>query len=276
MHTQSATNRWVLVALLWSGGASDCGGSRTQRWDEISLTWISSSLCILFIYSPSGALSPNTSSITYLHLCLSAFRSVSQSIDPGDLQRISCCTEVKKNLCILVLCSFFFFSCISRASLQLLWIQSSKWSAFVPPQASMCPHRLCSNCAHICESRACTGEKSSGWCTQKTLSAVALRQLSCLAGAASSRYHQRQASLHRSGAQEECSHWRACCQYSLGVFSPHMTSAQSCCWWSQAWERQEEERDSSNSHLPGYPTDKKSWQVWPHGHFELLCIALNN
>ena len=196
MHTQSATNRWVLVALLWSGGASDCGGSRTQRWEEISLTWISSSLCILFIYSPSGALSPNTSSITYLHLCLSAFRSVSQSIDPGDLQRISCCTEVKKNLCILVLCSFFFFSCISRASLQLLWIQSSKWSAFVPPQASMCQHRLCSNCAHICESRACTGEKSSGWCTQKTLSAVALRQLSCLAGAASSRYHQRQASLH--------------------------------------------------------------------------------
>ena len=100
--------------------ASDFGGYRTQRWEEVSLTcaylpaFASSSHTPLGI--PSGALPPKTSSITYLHLCLSAFRSVSRTIDLGDLQRISCCTEVKKNLCIMVLCSFFFLSCTSRAS----------------------------------------------------------------------------------------------------------------------------------------------------------------
>ena len=98
----------------WAGAAGGCVALRLMGWEEISLTCIYSSLCILCIYSPSCALPAKTSSITYLHLCLSAFRSVSRSI--GDLQRISCCTEVKKNLCILVLCSFFFFSCTSRAS----------------------------------------------------------------------------------------------------------------------------------------------------------------
>ena len=99
-----------------AGAAGGCVALRLMGWEEISLTCIYSSLCILCIYSPSCALPAKTSSITYLHLCLSAFRSVSRSIDLGDLQRISCCTEVKKNLCILVLCSFFFFSCTSRAS----------------------------------------------------------------------------------------------------------------------------------------------------------------
>ena len=163
---------------------------------------ISSSLCILFTYSPSGALPPKTSSITYLHLCLSAFRSVSRSIDLGDLQRISCCTEVKKNLCILVLCFFFLLKLHQQSILCCGSRAASDQHLFGHGRARRL--HVCSKCAHLCESRACTGENSSSWCTQEALTAVALRQLSYPAGAASSRYHQRQVSLHRSGAQEEC------------------------------------------------------------------------
>ena len=182
---------------------SDFGGYRTQRWEEISLTCISSSLCILFIYSPSCALPAKTSSITYLHLCLSAFRSdhdrsilVTYKGYPVALKSrrtsASWCSVPSSSSAVSAEhpCS----CCGSRAA--------SDQHSFRHRRA-MCRRRLCSNCAHMCESRACTGEKSSGWCTQEALTAVALRQLSCLAGAASSRYHQRQASLHQSGAQED-------------------------------------------------------------------------